>query len=425
MACNRRAFITAGTAAALMTACDKRTPSGPDVRRPSAPRGLAAAFSGNAITLTWALHDNTDTLGTRSESAVRIIVLRNGTRITELTAGTTSYVDTAITLDARYEYALLAVDSAGNESDPSASVERWARLGNVRICKVTDITASSGSALNAATVTAMLHRAVRALTGITDTGLAWERFFPGLTMASTIGIKINTLAGAKLSTHPAVVEAIVDGLTRMLSGTFPAYNIIVFDDRTSDKFTAAGFTLRDTPGLYRCVTSRDDWSAQFAVINGVTERFSAVAESVDFIVNVPVLKDHNEAGVTFALKNFYGLIENPGLLHANFCDPFVAQVYNRYRDKVKLVVGDCIFGAHRNGPDASPTFVPNALLVGTDPVALDVTALSMINAERARRGMAMVSAAADGHARHISTAAAAPYTLGEADASNINVEAIA
>jgi uncharacterized protein (DUF362 family) len=233
-----------------------------------------------------------------------------------------------------------------------------------------------------------------------------------LTAEAIIGIKLNTLAGGKLSTHPALVNAIISGLQAMLGGAFPAYNIIVFDDREPYKFTGAGFTLKDLPGEYRCVTLRDAWSSATYDIAGVSQKLGSRLDEMDYIINVPVLKDHNEAGITFSLKNFYGIVDKPGDMHITQCDPYISEVYKLVAGKVKLIVGDCIFGAHSGGPDASPTFILNTILVGSDPVAMDVQALNLINTERARRNLALISLEPDGEARHLSTAASDTYRLG-------------
>ena len=41
---------------------------------------------------------------------------------------------------------------------------------------------------------------------------------------------------------------------------------------------------------------------------------------------MPLLKDHDGAGVSIALKNMYGVIHNPNKYHPNGCNPYVADV---------------------------------------------------------------------------------------------------
>ena len=43
-------------------------------------------------------------------------------------------------------------------------------------------------------------------------------------------------------------------------------------------------------------------------------------------VNLPVLKDHNLAGLSGSMKNMYGVIHNPNKYHLNNCNPYVAEL---------------------------------------------------------------------------------------------------
>jgi uncharacterized protein (DUF362 family) len=137
----------------------------------------------------------------------------------------------------------------------------------------------------------------------------------------------------------------------------------------------------------------------------------------DYIINVPVLKDHNNAGITFALKNFYGCIDSPSSLHANNCDPGIPSVCSRdeIRSRVKLIIGEALFGVYNNGPAQAPQFRLNSIFIGTDPVAMDLYALSQINTQRTSKGLLPISTEADnGHvpATCLKTAAGPPYSLG-------------
>ena len=64
--------------------------------------------------------------------------------------------------------------------------------------------------------------------------------------------------------------------------------------------------------------------------------------------------------------------------------------------------------------------MPQALLVGTDPVAMDYEALCMINDERSSK----ISEAPTGDARHISTAAEKPYYLGVYGTGLVKIETL-
>ena len=70
------------------------------------------------------------------------------------------------------------------------------------------------------------------------------------------------------------------------------------------------------------------------------------------VINLPILKDHQMAGVTFSMKNMYGVVDKPFWLHANGCNPAVADLncIPEIREKVWFTVGDAISSVYDGGP---------------------------------------------------------------------------
>jgi uncharacterized protein (DUF362 family) len=219
-----------------------------------------------------------------------------------------------------------------------------------------------------------------------------------------------------------VVNAIIAGLSQMRNATFPLKNITVYDDRMESFMRNAGFTIQNNPDDYKIISTYQKtdafWGNTVHIVHGVQQRLSRITEEADYIINVPVLKDHSNAGITFALKNSYGMVDAPGTMHDNWCDPYIAALYAVIASKVRLIVGDAIFGVYKGGPATGPNCMPNTILVGTDPVAIDMYALTMINTERTNRGMYAISTSQDpanpsrADARHLLTAASSDYNLG-------------
>lgn len=89
-------------------------PPPPDTTAPSAPTGVSAsAVSPTRVDVSWnASSDNVGVAGYR--------LLRNGTQIANVTAGT-SFSDTAASPGTTYTYAVTAYDAAGNTSAPSSA----------------------------------------------------------------------------------------------------------------------------------------------------------------------------------------------------------------------------------------------------------------------------------------------------------------
>jgi hypothetical protein len=232
----------------------------------------------------------------------------------------------------------------------------------------------------------MLFASLCALCGEPNEANAWRRLFNS---KDVVGIKLNCLAGRGLSPQPVLVDAIVDGL--LLAGVDPN-NIIVWD-RTDDDLNRAGFrTKTSLPGpLCYGTNASYNWN-DLSISGSVGSCFSPIVSKVcTALISVPVLKDHDLAGISVSLKNFYGAIHNPNKYHDNSCDPYVADLnaHPYIKDKLRLVVCDAIRGQWHGGPAFKPqwSWPYGKILVSTDPVALDATCLKIIEDKRAEEGM--------------------------------------
>ncbi|MCK5879612.1 MAG: DUF362 domain-containing protein, partial [Holophagae bacterium] len=193
----------------------------------------------------------------------------------------------------------------------------------------------------------MLNQAIRKLVQGKSDISAWKALFnPG----ERVGIKVSCLPGRKLSTSVGLVHAIVDGLG--LAGV-PAKNITVWE-RTASELKEAGFSL--SRHRVRVVGtdeySNGGYSNRIVFAGSVGTCFSILMEQFDAIISVPVLKDHDIAGISAGMKNFYGAIYNPNKYHGNHCNPYVADLCTHplIRDKLRLVVLDASRLQLQNGP---------------------------------------------------------------------------
>jgi uncharacterized protein (DUF362 family) len=132
------------------------------------------------------------------------------------------------------------------------------------------------------------------------------------------------------------------------------------------------------------LTARRSYAAQF------------IAKQVNKLINVPVLKDHQSAGVTLALKNLsHGLVNNVNRSHGtyslNACGSFIPAVVSMpvIRNKAVLHILDGIKGLYHGGPGARPQFVweHQTMYFATDPVALDHIGWKVIDDKRVAVGM--------------------------------------
>ena len=265
----------------------------------------------------------------------------------------------------------------------------------------------------------LLDRAIAAYTRRDRPVDAWKRI---VSQSKVIGLKVNTLSRKGVSTPLALVLAISERLQQ--AGIRPG-NILVFE-RNTRNLEASGFTINTDPGRLRCYGSdRSGYEEQSVVWGTASVKFAKIlTRECDMVLNLPVLKDHSEAGVTFAMKNMYGVIESPQNLHAGGCNPGVADLncIPAVREKVRFTIGDAMSSVYEGGPSFHPEHLwyPNALIVGEDRVAVDHTAWQMIERKRADVGLPTLEAAGR-PPRYIATAADAAHRLGVNDPQRINL----
>ncbi len=269
-------------------------------------------------------------------------------------------------------------------------------------------------------VLALLDRAIATYTGIDNPVAAWKHIVPA---GQVIGLKTNGLGGRGICTHAVLVMAICERLQQ--AGVKPG-NIVIWDRNARD-LQACGLTINTDPSRVRCfgsdVSGYEDQPVAFG--SAVNVKLSKIlTRECGMVIGVPILKDHELAGVTFAMKNMYGVVQKPFELHAAGCNPAVADLnaIPAVRDKVRFTIGDAMSSVYDGGPGFHPEHLwyPNALIVGEDRVAVDHTAWQMIERKRAEVGMKTLEGAGR-PPRYIATAADANHKLGVNDPQRIHL----
>lgn len=257
--------------------------------------------------------------------------------------------------------------------------------------------------INKENATHFLDRALVKITGRSSPSAAWKSLFSA---GERIGIKLSCLPGKPLSSGQGLVMAIVQGLKA--AGVREDH--IYIWERTNRELERAGFVISRS-GLKVEGTDAylgDGYSDNIEFAGSVGTRFSRIIEKVDALVNVPILKDHDLAGVSISMKNFYGAIYNPNKFHRNNCDPYVAELctHPMIKDKLRLIVCDASRVQVNNGPAFYPKYAweYGGLLVSQDPVALDYTGWQIIEKRRKQIGLKPLKAV-DREPKYILTAA--------------------
>ena len=184
---------------------------------------------------------------------------------------------------------------------------------------------------------------------------------------------MNTLGGRGISTNVELVTAVCE---RLLEADIKPADIVVWD-RDTEELERAGFHIAIGGNRVQCYgTDRVDYEDDLSAWGSVGSRLSKIlTRSSSVLINLPVLKDHDGAGVTIALKNMYGVIHNPNKYHPNGCDPYVADLnmLPEIRSRMRLTICDATTAMYEGGPGFKPehSWKLNSLLVSQDPVALD------------------------------------------------------
>lgn len=260
----------------------------------------------------------------------------------------------------------------------------------------------------------MVERGMLNLTGSKNISESWLMF---VSPDDKIGLKVNPIGGALLSTSVEITQAIIK---QLIAAGIPKKNIMIWDRREFQLFEAgftnknfqdiiiAGTERKDEKGsfydddgnLYSAKMIDKDWyywadtegnydaqTLPYMINSGKYSYFSKiVTQQLDKIINIPILKNAGSS-ITLCLKNLaYGSISNTGRLHKQLWADTSAEVccFPPLRDKVVLNIVDGIRGCYDGGPAANPQFITEykTILMGTDPVAVDRIGYDIIMKKR-------------------------------------------
>jgi hypothetical protein len=231
-------------------------------------------------------------------------------------------------------------------------------------------------------VEAMLEQALVSYTS--GAASPWGQILPDFAPGTRIGIKVNCL-NPLCPTSVPLVRALVSSLRAVLG--VPPEQILVWDRRL-DELEDGGFT-EEAVGARVIGTVRstsDDsgpgYEEEYCVVAGAkTTRLARIlTEETDVTINVPVLKAHEVSGVTGAMKNTYGIIDNPGDFHGDLNTAMPA-IYGLapIRTRIRLTIIDALRASIAHGTADPTDATPRRIFLGQDPLAVDSYALDLAN----------------------------------------------
>jgi len=268
----------------------------------------------------------------------------------------------------------------------------------------------------------MVDSLVCGVTGKSTPAESWRAL---VSPADTVGIKVSASGRSISGTNPEVVAAIVEGLHE---AGVPEKNIIVWDRNLEDLLAAGyqknggGYQLRwvdpatgydSNAQLSAPVLGRLIWGdrkfgektgRRFSDLLADGEQLSTqsyfarvLSREVTTVINVPSLTDSFMTGINGAFVNVtLANLDNWRRFakSASAGDSYIAEIYAdpAIREKVVLTVLDALILQYAGGPFPNPNFALDnyALFMSKDPVAIDATALRLIDEVRKTNQMPLI-----------------------------------
>jgi uncharacterized protein (DUF362 family) len=277
---------------------------------------------------------------------------------------------------------------------------------------VTHSSSIDAGKVNRGAVREMLHRGMTELTGAPSWQDAWRSFFQN---GDVVGIKLNPVGRPYVISSPETVQEII----ACLNECGVRNRDIVAYDRYRKEFEEAGFPtwLPDGVRWTSATDAYDDLQLDMAGYDAAHyvelplvlpnadptnphHRRSYLAkfitQDVNKLVNLCLLKHHQSAGITMALKNLsHGLVNNVSRSHVsastNSCGTFIPAIVDHavIRRKVAVNICDALLAAYHGGPGGkvhSYTWEHKTLYFSTDPVAMDRIGWLTLDAKRTEMG---------------------------------------
>jgi hypothetical protein len=261
-------------------------------------------------------------------------------------------------------------------------------------------------------VNEMVDRGVQELTGASTVADAWRALIPAYTSGEAIAIKVNLNNAFSCGDGDNDIDALIHPINAAVRGLkqigVAEQDVWVYEAvrRIPDRFAngclypgvrffgncrqSVGWSSND-PDAY-VTFSRPGGSSPSSM------RVPDVLINATYLINIPIMKTHNCAGVSLSFKNHCGTIRDPGGLHdyifpewSRFLTDYnpLIEVYQNPHvgAKTVLTIGDGLYGAwsgYTTPPVPWTTFgdaASNSLFFSTDPVALDCVMYDFLAAE--------------------------------------------
>jgi hypothetical protein len=216
----------------------------------------------------------------------------------------------------------------------------------------------------------MVDAGITRLTGINDAAQAWAALFAP---TERIAIKVNTIMSSSYWTPAPLVMAVAQSLQ---DAGIPAEQIVIYD-RDPSELRNAGFNINQKgPGVL--CTNTTGYAKGYKLV-GIDAGLSETLLSCDALINMPILKSHGNAGMTFSMKNHYGSFQRPTEFYhsGKGIQNGIAELnaLPDIKDRTRLIVGSLLNFVGASSWTWENALPGDSLLFSFDPVAADAYAM--------------------------------------------------
>jgi hypothetical protein len=249
---------------------------------------------------------------------------------------------------------------------------------------------------------------------------ALQAVLPGIAPTSKIAIKVNCIG--QCATRWEVPRALCSCLSKLFEETYDVSQVTIYDQ---NHLAGAGYTEMRFAFDGSSVHLLDTPPFGSGIYPAPGHELTDLITQANFLIDMPVLKDHNSNELTSSLKNHYGSVDPQGGMCGDVEAMLELNTHPQIKDKTALVVLDGIMGVWHGGPQGSPRYwstyadgTPNTLFVSTDPVTVEYWGRDVINTERAYHGLDTYEGS------YIEAASLPPYELGVSDPGQMDVRSL-
>jgi len=258
----------------------------------------------------------------------------------------------------------------------------------------------------------MLNTGIEVFFKTSSAQAGWKKAFGP---SDRVAIKVNALdayfaplySTYKGITHPELAAAIAQGL---ISAGVKPHNIIIFDRKQLGIHNKKVVNVMKLGGYQDFVPkgvrveAGGKYGPAVTLSNGAKLNFLNELYWCTKLINAPILKAHPAMGLTFALKNNFGSFKPAEMKAVDGATQYASayplhkhggipgfRALNSFpliKNKTKLIIGDALraqYRAHYFDPEGSWKY--NAIIIGSDPVAVDRIARNILQQKRHELGI--------------------------------------